>query len=134
MDTSVIQSLSNGLDFGSARMQAISNNLSNVSTPGYRRKDVSFDALLNSITGDDDALAQRRTDPRHLSLDSGDASGNPTPNIQDQPGGAMRADGNTVDIDAESSRLAAAEIYYQGVSQLLQGQFSNMKYVIAGGR
>lgn len=134
MDTSVIQSLSNGLDFGSARMQAISNNLSNVSTPGYRRKDVSFESLLNSIGGDDDTLSQRRTDPRHLSLDDSDALGNPSPSIQDQPGGAMRADGNTVDIDAESSRLAASEIYYQGVSQLLQGQFSNMKYVIAGGR
>jgi len=134
MDTSVIQSLSNGLDFGSARMQAISNNLSNVSTPGYRRKDVSFESLLNSIGGDDDTLSQRRTDPRHLSLDDSDALGNPSPSIQDQTGGAMRADGNTVDIDAESSRLAASEIYYQGVSQLLQGQFSNMKYVIAGGR
>lgn len=115
MDNSVIQSLSSGLDFGSARLQAISNNLSNVSTPGYKRKDVSFESLLQSIS----------SDSRSASI--------PTPAIQEQPGGAMRADGNNVDIDAESSRLAAAEIYYQGVAQLLQGQFSGLKYVISGG-
>ena len=44
----------------------------------------------------------------------------------------MRADGNNVDIDAEGGRLAAAQIYYQGVAQLMQGQFAALKYVIAG--
>ena len=50
MDNSVINTLASGLDFGSTRLQAISNNLTNVNTPGYKRKDVSFDALLQSAS------------------------------------------------------------------------------------
>ena len=50
-----------------------------------------------------------------------------------QHSGQMRLDGNNVDIDTETGRLTAAEIYYQGASQLLAGQFSGLKYVISGG-
>jgi flagellar basal-body rod protein FlgB len=64
-----------------------------------------------------------------LSLDSS----SPTPDVVTDNNGSMRADGNNVDIDAESARLAAAQIYYQGTAQLLQNQFSNLKYVIGGG-
>ena len=131
MDNSVINTLASGLDFGSARLQAISNNLSNVNTPGYKRKDVSFDALLQVGGGrrrrrTADAFAPTRATCRHPD------SASPTPTIITENGDAMRADGNNVDIDAEGGRLAAAQIYYQGVAQLMQGQFAALKYVIAG--
>jgi flagellar basal-body rod protein FlgB len=129
MDTSVISTLSSGLDFGSARLEALANNLSNVNTPGYKRKDVSFSSLLDSVSGDSDGTAMERSDPRDLSPDSS----SPTPDVVTDNNGSMRADGNNVDIDAESARLAAAQIYYQGTAQLLQNQFSNLKYVIGGG-
>jgi len=130
MDTSTISALSQALDLGSARLQAISNNLSNVNTPGFKRQDATFAALLQSAEAGD-ALPMAATDSRHLTpdLDSGGS-----PSLVTQRSGSMRPDGNNVDIDAETSRLAAAEIYYQGASQLLSGQFSGMKYVIAGGR
>ena len=112
MDTSTITALSQALDLGSARIQAISNNISNINTPGYKRQDATFAALLQSA-------------------EDSDGSGSPT--LVTQRGGSMRPDGNNVDIDAETSRLAATEIYYQGASQLLAGQFSGLKYVISGG-
>jgi flagellar basal-body rod protein FlgB len=130
MDNTVMNTLASGLDFGSARLQAISNNLSNVNTPGYKRKDVSFDALLQSASGDAGGdLPMLSNDARDLSAPDG---GSPTPTITTENGSSMRADGNGVDIDAEGGRLAAAQIYYQGVAQLMQGQFAAMKYVIAG--
>jgi flagellar basal-body rod protein FlgB len=131
MDTSTISALSQALDLGSARLQAISNNISNVNTPGFKRQDATFAALLQSAEGGD-ALPQAAPDPRHLTLDD-DAKGG-SPSLVTQRSGSMRSDGNNVDIDAETSRLAAAEIYYQGASQLLSGQFASLKYVIAGGR
>jgi flagellar basal-body rod protein FlgB len=125
MQPSAISTLASALDFGSARLEAISNNLSNVNTPGYKRKDVSFDALLDSITSDDS---------NGTSGDfSSDSSSSPTPTVTTDTSGSMRLDGNNVDIDAESGRLAAAQVYYQGAAQLLQDQFSNLKYVITGG-
>jgi len=130
MDTSTITALSQALDLGSARIQAISNNISNINTPGFKRQDATFAALLQSAEGGD-ALAQAAPDPRHLTL--GDDAGAGSTALVTQRGGSMRPDGNNVDVDAETSRLAATEIYYQGASQLLSGQFSGLKYVIAGG-
>lgn len=132
MDTRTISALSQALDLGSARLQAISNNLSNVNTPGFKRQDATFAALLQSAEGGDD-LTQATSDPRDLTFDS-DGSGDSAPTLVTQRSGSMRPDGNNVDIDAETSRMAATEIYYQGASQLLSGQFASLKYVIAGGR
>ena len=131
-----MNALTSALDFGSARLQAISNNLSNINTPGYKRKDVSFQAMLDAANSPDDgdALLQtgRLTDARHLTLDNGEAR--PNPAIVTEGGDAMRADGNNVDVDAEGGRLASAQIYYSAAAQMLQGQFSTLKYVIAGGK
>jgi len=131
MDTSTISALSQALDLGSAHLQAISNNISNVNTPGFKRQDATFAALLQSAEAGD-ALPMAVTDSRHLTLDDG--GGASAPSLVTQRSGSMRPDGNNVDIDAETSRMAAAEIYYQGASQLLSGQFAGLKYAIAGGR
>ena len=124
--------LSQALDLGSARLQAVSNNISNINTPGYKRQDATFAALLDSAQSEG-APAQATPDPRDLTL-SDDPGSAGSPAFVTQQSGTMRPDGNNVDIDAESSRLAAAQIYYEGSAQLLSGQFSNMKYVIAGGK
>ena len=133
MDTNPITALSQALDLGSARLQAISSNLSNVNTPGFKRQDATFAALLDSAESGGDALAQATPDPRDLTMDDDPGqAGHPT--FTTQQNGSMRPDGNNVDIDAETSRMAAAQIYYEGSAQLLSGQFSNLKYVIAGGK
>ena len=133
MDTSPITALSQALDLGSARLQAISSNISNVNTPGFKRQDATFAALLDSAESGGSSLAQATPDPRDLALDDDPGqTGHPT--LTTQQNGAMRPDGNNVDIDAETSRMAAAQIAYEGAAQLLSGQFSNLKYVIAGGK
>ena len=134
LTSSPIAALSQALDLGSARLQAISSNISNVNTPGFKRQDATFAALLDSAQTDGGgSLAQAAPDPRDLTLDDDPGqAGHPT--LTTQQNGSMRLDGNNVDIDAETSRMAAAQIYYEGAAQLLSGQFSNMKYVIAGGK
>ncbi len=130
MDSSNITALSQALDLGSARIQAISNNISNINTPGYKRQDATFAALLEAAdAGNDVSIAT--PDPRDLTLDD---QSKQSPAMVVQHNGEMRLDGNNVDIDAETSRLAAAQIYYEGASQLISGQFASLKYAIAGGR
>lgn len=134
MDNSTIAALTRALDFGSTRLQAISNNLSNVNTPGYKRKDASFAMLLEGQSGGIDAapLTGRMTSSRHMPLDM--AMDGTHSSIVTVGGDSIRADGNNVDVDAESARLAKAEIFYNGAAQMLAGQFSGLKYVISGGR
>ncbi len=131
MDNSTIAALTNALDFGSTRLQAISNNLSNINTPGYKRKDASFAALLDAQnSGDALRTSGQPVNARHLSLD-GDADPS-HPAITTQGGDSTRADGNNVDVDAEGARLAQAELFYNASAQMLAGQFSGLKYVIEG--
>ncbi len=134
MDNSTIDLLGRALDYGSARLQAVSGNLSNVNTPGFKRQDVSFGTLLAQATGDSDdlTLSVYRTDARHLTTNGELENGGPV--IAAQNDGPMRLDGNSVDIDAETARLAQAQIQYEGTAQLLQGQFAGLKYAISGGR
>ncbi len=131
MDNSTISALTNALDFGTVRLQAISNNLSNINTPGYKRKDASFAALLGAQDG---GLPLRTsgqaTDARHIAM--GGDSDPAHPAIVIQSGDSTRADGNNVDIDAEGARLAQAELFYNASAQMLAGQFSGLKYVIEG--
>jgi len=129
MDNSTISALQQALNFGSAQISTIANNMSNVNTPGYKRKDVSFaDALDNAQNGM--TLELQKDDPRQIDIED-----NPDQSFTyvTDSSGSMRTDGNNVDIDAESSRLAAASIYYQGAAQLMQNQFAGLKYVISGG-
>ncbi len=131
MDNSTISALTNALDYGSVRLQAISNNLSNINTPGYKRKDASFAALLDAQNADDPQLTTGRlTNARHLSLSEDVDPAHPA--IVTQGGDSTRADGNNVDVDAEGARLAQAELFYNGAAQMLAGQFSGLKYVIEG--
>ena len=130
MDNSTLSALSTGLDFGSTRLEALSNNLSNINTPGYKRKDVSFQAMLDAANGDDGTLQLKTNDPRQLTL--ADVGQQPHPEIITQSSGSMRPDGNNVDVDAESARLAEAQIYYAGTAQMIDIQFANLKSVIKG--
>ncbi len=131
MDNSTIAALTNALDFGSTRMQAISNNLSNINTPGYKRKDASFAALLEAQDGGDALRTSAQAGgARRLSLDGDTDPSHPA--IVTQGGDSARADGNNVDVDAEGARLAQAELFYNANAQMLAGQFSGLKYVIEG--
>ena len=82
MDTSPITALSQALDLGSARLQAIRTNLSNVNTPGFKRQDATFAALLNSAQSDGGSVAQATPDPRDLTLDDDPGQSGP-PDVHD---------------------------------------------------
>jgi flagellar basal-body rod protein FlgB len=130
MDTSTITALSQALDYGSASITAISNNMSNVNTPGYKRKDVTFSAALDDAEDNLQPVTIQSTDSRAIPFD--DQAASPVQYVTDSSG-SMRVDGNNVDIDMEASRLAAANIFYQGAAQLMQNQFAGLKYAISGG-
>jgi flagellar basal-body rod protein FlgB len=86
----------------SQRQNALANNLANAETPGYQRVDVDFHGALQAALGRSDASEQRSS----LSALSFSPQA-------DTSVGATRADGSTVDVDAESAKLAANALEYQ---------------------
>jgi flagellar basal-body rod protein FlgB len=109
------------------RQEAVASNLANVNTPGYRRKEVRF----SLPTGQERAgLDLTRTDPRHI--EAAGRSGGDTPVVVADDSGAMRLDGNNVDPDAESARLAETEVTYAALTQALSAQFAGLHIAITG--
>ena len=104
----------NGL---SLRQQAISRNLANVDTPGYKAKTIDFESTLKQTLERDDETrlelaithSGHQTSPTHQVGFS----------LSNRPGGSSRADENNVDIDVEMTDMSEAGIQYQAVTQVV---------------
>ena len=119
------------------RQEVISNNIANVNTPNYRRKNVTFeDALALEIYGEkvpEGKLQMARTHREHLPFKPS--------NIHAVPGGIvddkisiMRADNNSVDVDVEMATLAKNQIYYNALATQLGGYITKMRNAITSGQ
>ena len=125
-----VKVLEQALSASSLRQKVISNNISNVNTPGYKKSEVLFeDMLQNAMTGD--RIPMLQTNARHLPLQQ---AGIPTPKTNVIGNTSMRTDGNNVDIDVEMADLAKNSIYYNAVVQQLSSYFSGIKSAIKEGR
>jgi flagellar basal-body rod protein FlgB len=81
------------------RHNALAANIANASTPGYRRVDVDFHGALAAALGSSDAKASIERTEFAARLDS--------------TVGPTQADGNSIDIDNESAKLAANALEQQ---------------------
>jgi flagellar basal-body rod protein FlgB len=99
--------LQRAISGASVRQQALSANIANADTPGYRRVDVDFHGALAA------AMSQGTNAPTAL------ASTTFTPQT-DASAGAVRADGSTVDIDSESAKLAENALDQETMVQVAQ--------------
>ena len=116
--------LDKAMDASWLRNEAISNNLANADTPGYKRQDVNFEIQL--------AKALRQS--RYKSMDAKVADMklnrlNPIP-YTDYAGFSYRIDGNNVDPDTEGVYLAKNQVVYQGLYQSVSEEFKNLKAVM----
>ncbi|MEC9488398.1 MAG: flagellar basal body rod protein FlgB [Halanaerobium sp.] len=104
--------LERAMDASSLRNKLIVNNIANADTPGYKRKDISFQEELEKIIarGDDKGFAPRITTSNDL---------------------ALRADGNNVDVEREMSELAKNNLYYQVLADQLDKQLKQIEKVIS---
>jgi flagellar basal-body rod protein FlgB len=104
------------LDAAATRQRVISQNVSNVNTPGYRRQEVRFE----------EELSRRLQDRPDVSLDDLAIT------VEETRGLPERADGNTVDIDAEMGQQTRNAVLYQTYSQLLATKLAMMRSAISG--
>lgn len=127
----MINYLKRALDGAGARQRAIGNNIANVNTPGYKRKDVNFTQILQDNIDQKQKVKLQRTDKDHreskesfteLSVNSADKT-------------KYKNDRNNVDIDVEMAEMAKNQIYYNTISQQLNNRLQLLRNVIdKGGR
>jgi flagellar basal-body rod protein FlgB len=118
--TPAVQKLSLALDEASLRQQAISSNIANVNTPGFKRLDVSA-SFENAFTS-----ALKGSGP----IDSFDMPQGSIEAAANQ--GPARPDGNTVQLEQEMLGLAQNSAKYEFASTMLANSFHGMKYAITG--
>jgi len=128
--------LSKALDAYTLRHKAISSNIANISSAGYRAQAVSFeDQLAASRSGGGVTVAV--TDPRHIATGS-DNPADVTPRLEDVSPGSGSAAGpnasgtNDVDIDAEMAALATNQLRFRFAARLLAGTFKDIQESIRG--
>ncbi|EGD46036.1 flagellar basal-body rod protein FlgB [Ruminiclostridium papyrosolvens DSM 2782] len=125
--------LEKSLNASWARNEVISQNLANVDTPNYKRKDVTFEEYLNDSL-DSKRLEGNTTDERHIPIKSKNTDKIKPEITQDNSDTSMRIDGNNVDIDSEMAYLAKNTIQYNSLIQMINSNYSRIKNVISEGR
>jgi len=119
-----INLLGTSLDAAATRNDIINNNLANVNTPEYKRKDIRFETELKS------AFAKSgldTVDARVKNLDLNELK----PEIYtDYAELSYRYDGNNVDVNNENAILAKNQIKYNGMITLLNKNFSQLMSVM----
>ena len=133
---SVVQTALRGL---SMRQQAISNNIANVDTPGFKGTDVAFETELKRAMGGGGvgggmSLALATTDGGHMAGRLGAATQTVVPQEVELPGSQLRNDGNNVDVDREMSRLAETSISYNALVEAMNLKLALLRSAITEGR
>ncbi len=120
------QLIKNGLDASAMRQKAISSNIANVNTPGYKAEKVEFESELRKAIGKS-GLGMVSTAENHLGRS---AAAEVSPEVVTAEGNSMNENGNNVDIDNEMVNLAANEIYYSALIEQMNIKLGSMSYVI----
>ncbi|RWZ60498.1 flagellar basal body rod protein FlgB [Halobacillus fulvus] len=119
--------LEHSLNYSTAKNRAISNNIANVDTPGYKAKKVVFnDVLKNEIS----SLPTYRTNSRHIDFQSKENQPYRTITVSNS---TYNHNGNNVDIDKEMNELAQNQIHYQALVDRMSSKFRGLETVIRGG-
>jgi flagellar basal-body rod protein FlgB len=118
------QLIKKGLDASALRQKAISSNIANVNTAGYKAEKVEFESELKKALGSG-GVSMTSTNENHI----GGAAANVSPKTVSSEG-SMNENGNNVDIDSEMVNLAANEIYYSALVEQMNIKLRSMSYVI----
>jgi len=114
--------MSKDLDGLWARQQAISNNIANVETPGYKAQTVSFEdqlqAQLSNKSATEKETANNIKNIQPVTTESTDET--------------FRLDGNGVDLEAENVEMARTQYNYMYTLRAMTDSFSRLKTVING--
>ncbi len=117
--------LNKAADAANSRNEIIANNLANVDTPNYKRKDVAFENYLQQAMIGDDSLDERIADINtHLS-DFGGLI------YTDSSTLSYRLDGNNVDVDTENAMYAQSQIRYDALVDLMKQEFARYRTVLS---
>ena len=119
-----INLMSKTLDATAMRQELINNNIANVNTPEYKRKDLRFELELRN------AFAKATEDTVDARVKNLDLDALTPQTYIDYSELSYRYDGNNVDINTENAISAKNQIKYNGMMDLMNMDFSMLRSVM----
>jgi len=126
--------LEQSLHYRKIRQDMIAGNIANADTPYYRPKDIRFEEALQEEVNkkfkapQPPKLKLAQTEPGHMAgFDEGEDA---KPVVFYRDGHLARNDGNSVDIDVETTEMAKNNIAYNASIQALRKDIDIFKAVI----
>ncbi len=117
--------LDKAADAAVVRNELINNNIANVSTPHYKRKDINFESILQA------ELAGGPSLDKSVKAANSDLSTLDPQVFTDNSSLSYKLDGNNVDIHSEEAYLAENQIKYQALIDLMNQEFARYKTVLS---
>ena len=114
--------LENVLSWSARRQEAVSANIANIDTPGYRSKDYSFQQEM-------DTIGMAATSDKHMMP----AEMSSSANIFEVESRVQRDNGNNVDLDREMTEMAKNGLQYITVIQILNQKMRTLRSSIQEG-
>ena len=125
-DASIMAALGRQMTRAVQRETLAASNLANLDTPGYRAREVSFEAALGSSTG----LSLQATDSKHLP-----GVGQPVgPTVTESKELSAQRNGNNVQLDHELLAMNKAMGDFSSAQTVLAAKFRLVRYAINDGR
>lgn len=121
------------MDYRAARQDMIASNIANVNTPNYRPRDIRFEEALAQKSAEiyadkGNTLQMTQTSSAHLSGSNSSRDTKATTFFRD--GHMARNDGNSVDLDVESSEMAKNSTMFNALTAALKKDSIIFKSVI----
>ena len=121
---SYINVLDKAADASWLREATITNNLANVDTPGFKRKDVDFEGVLKTELGRSKYVTlDQKVKDLHMNQLNATA-------YTDSSNFSYRLDGNNVDVDTEQVELASEQLRYTALTDSITHEISRFKSVL----
>jgi flagellar basal-body rod protein FlgB len=130
--------LESSLQYRAIRQDLISGNIANADTPYYKARDINFEDMLSKKAYEefnkhnDKKLPLARTTENMLPGVDEESSDKPTLFFRD--GHLTRNDGNSVDLDIESTELSKNSMMYNATIEALKKDAAIFKAVITSSK
>lgn len=126
-----LDSMEQALSASTLRQRVHSANIANVDTANYKSKKVDFQAALDTALNNQ-SLSSYKTNDRHLSFSNESSIGKTE--VLTNNSTKYNNNGNNVDMDVEMAELAKNQLWYNAVTERVNGKLNSLSSVINGGR
>jgi flagellar basal-body rod protein FlgB len=112
--------LGKAMDYRAIRQDMIASNIANADTPNYKPRDIRFEEALASekdkiLNAHKPQLEMAQTDGAHFAFKNESVTSKPSTYFRD--GHMARNDGNSVDLDVETTEMSKNSVMFNALVQ-----------------